>query len=99
MTLFTRIDEAQAIVKRKGIYKQCPLYERDNNVYAGLGGGFIRLMSHGSTTAPDVLWDEVFDPRQELVKLTPGGAPKLRLDKPRDPLYLGDASCPGAKPG
>jgi hypothetical protein len=82
MSLFARIDEAQVIVRSRGVFKQVPLYHRDGHVYAGVKGGFVRLMQHGSSTVPDLLWDEVFDPLGALVRLTPNGAPKLKLTGP-----------------
>ncbi len=78
MSLFTRIDEAQAIIKQRGVYKQVPLYHRDGAVSAGTKGGFVRLMRSGGSSHPDLLWDEVHDPRGALVKLTEGGAPLLK---------------------
>jgi hypothetical protein len=55
---FTAIPEAQAIIHSSGVYRQVPLYLRDNRVYAKIGSGFVRLSQGGATSAPKVRWAE-----------------------------------------
>lgn len=78
MTLFHRIEEAQAIIRRKGVYKQVPLYHRNGKIYAGYGGGFIQMLRSNNTTHPDTSWEEVFDPL-EHVRLSPNKEPEVLL--------------------
>lgn len=51
--LFTIIEGAQAVLMNKGVYRQCKLYERDGEVYAGWGAGFIKLYGQGRTSLPN----------------------------------------------
>lgn len=64
--LFHLIDDVFVILRtRRGIYKQAKLYARGEHVYAGHGGGFVRLFREG-TSCPDVLWQDMTrDPRIE----------------------------------
>lgn len=60
---FTVIDERDVIIVQKGVYKQVPVYRRqkkkgDYLVYAKYGSGFIRLYKNGTTSSPNVRWDE-----------------------------------------
>lgn len=50
MAFFKEVEGEAAIVVHRGVYKQVPIYTRDGYLYAKVGGGFIRLMSDGSTT-------------------------------------------------
>lgn len=57
MNRFHKIEEAAVILKgKKGIFRQANVYHRGEHVFAGYGGGFVRLISGGSTTNPDVSW-------------------------------------------
>lgn len=50
--LFTIIPTAQAIVRKKGVYRQCDVYRRGDEMYCKVGSGFIRILQQG-TTQPD----------------------------------------------
>ena len=56
MDLFHVIDDAQAIVRSRGVYRQVKVYHRGGKVYAGHGNGFIRLHAHNGTSAPNISW-------------------------------------------
>lgn len=58
MALFHVIDDAFAILRSRGVYKQAKLYERKGRIYAQHGSGFIALTRSG-TTAPNVSVDEI----------------------------------------
>jgi cytosine/adenosine deaminase-related metal-dependent hydrolase len=62
MSLFNRIKQAQAIIRRKGLYKQVSLYYRNDKIYAAYNKGFIRLMRSGSTSCVYISWEEIHDP-------------------------------------
>lgn len=50
MSFFREIEGEAAILIENGVYKQVPIYVRDEHLYAKTGGGFVRLMAGGSTT-------------------------------------------------
>jgi hypothetical protein len=50
-------DSFAVLVSKRGVYRQAKLYRRGDEVFAGHGGGFIRLLHGGGTSAPDVRWD------------------------------------------
>lgn len=62
MNFITAIDEGQAIIHSRGIYRQVPLYQRDGKIYAKHGGGFVRLSQGGATSAPNIRWAEIDTP-------------------------------------
>lgn len=49
------------VVHRKGVYKQVPTALRDNELYAKVGGGYIRLRSNGETNGAAYRWDYIED--------------------------------------
>ena len=55
--LFHVIEDAHTVLRRRGVFKQAKLYRRSGVLYAGVGGGFVRLMTNGGTTQPDTLWE------------------------------------------
>lgn len=59
--LFHMIDDKQTIVRngKTGVYKQAKLYDRNGEIYAGVGGGFIRLLREGRTSQPNVSWEDI----------------------------------------
>lgn len=56
LELFHIIDEGQAIICARGVYRQVKVYRRGEDVYAGHGSGFIKLYGGGGTSAPKVSW-------------------------------------------
>lgn len=61
---FHIIPEAEAIIRRKGVFKQVKVFERkdeagDRALYIGAGGGFVRLYINHATGIPDVSWDDI----------------------------------------
>ena len=59
MNRFHIIDEAAVILRTRGVWKQSKVYLRGKAVYAGTGGGFIRLYKDGGTSVPAVSWDDI----------------------------------------
>jgi len=57
MNLFHIIDDAQVILRSKGVYYQKKVYRRDKRLYAAWGGGFIRLGGQEATSNPNVSWE------------------------------------------
>lgn len=62
MSLFHVVDGASVVLRSKGVYRQSPLFQRDGNLAARWGGGFIMLRREGGTTLPHVSWDYVEGP-------------------------------------
>lgn len=59
MERFTLIEDAAVILLgKKGVYRQAKLYRRADKIYAAYGGGYIRLLQGGSTTNPDVRYQD-----------------------------------------
>lgn len=50
MSFFQEVEGEAAVLVENGVYRQVPIYTRDGYLYAKINGGFIRLMSDGSTT-------------------------------------------------
>ena len=57
MNLFHIIDDAQVILRSKGVYYQKKVYRRDRRLYAAWGSGFIRLGGQEATSNPNVSWE------------------------------------------
>ena len=62
MDFFTAIQEAQAIIHSRGVYRQVPLFTRAGHVYAKQGSGFVRLMQGGTTSSPNGRWIDIYMP-------------------------------------
>jgi hypothetical protein len=52
--LFHVIDGAQAVLCSRGVYRQVPLFRREDRIYAKWGAGFVRLGSGSGTSVPHV---------------------------------------------
>lgn len=59
--LFHILVDTYVVIRRKGVFKQCRVYQRGGRVYAGTAGGFIRLLASGNTTQPDTVWEGEID--------------------------------------
>ena len=58
--MFHVIQDGYAIVRSKrGIHRQCRLYQYREGLYIGLSGGFVRLMTNGNVGTPDVSYLEI----------------------------------------
>lgn len=59
--LFSAIEDKQTVIRnaKTGVYKQAKLYERKGEIYAGVSGGFIRMLKDGRTSNPNMLWDDI----------------------------------------
>lgn len=59
MNRFHVIDDAAAILRSKGVFKQVKVFRRADALYAAHAGGFIRLYKGGGTSAPTIAWDDL----------------------------------------
>lgn len=68
--LFHIIDDAQVILRSKGVFRQAKVYRRGDRLYAGWGSGFIRLGGRDATSCPNVSYEALSLP--DDIKLTRG---------------------------
>ncbi|MFA5898843.1 MAG: hypothetical protein WC829_06985 [Hyphomicrobium sp.] len=59
MNRFHIIEEAAAILRTKGVWKQVKVYLRGEAVYVSVGGGYVRLYKGGGTSVPNVSWEDI----------------------------------------
>ena len=57
--MFTVIPDAAAVMVSKGIYKQAKIYDYRGKLYASHGSGFILLKTAGTTSLPNIRWEEI----------------------------------------
>lgn len=57
--LFHIIEEAQIVMRQKGIFYQKKLYRRGDWLYANWGTGFIRIGGRSATSQPNVSWESI----------------------------------------
>lgn len=63
--MFTIIEDAKAVTKCKGIYRQVKMYERQSRIYVSWSNGYISVNKASSklaTSIPDVTIDEMVLP-------------------------------------
>lgn len=56
MERFHVIDDAAVILRSKGVYRQAKVFRRGQELFAGYGSGFIRLLARNGTSLPNVTW-------------------------------------------
>lgn len=57
MDLFHVVEDAFVIVRlRSGVFKQCKVYRRGDQLYAGTAGGFVQLRRNSGTSVPSISW-------------------------------------------
>jgi hypothetical protein len=56
MDLFHIIDEAQAIIRQNGVFRQVKMYHRGTEVYVASGSGFAKMLGGNTTTVPNMSW-------------------------------------------
>ena len=49
MLKFHIIEDGAVILRSRGVFKQAKLYRRGRELYAGYGGGFVRLYKDGTS--------------------------------------------------
>ena len=78
--LFHIVDEAQVILKSGGVFYQRKVYRRGRRLYAGHGGGFIRLGLHDATSCPKVSLESLDNPAETMIT----------FDKQQGPIWAGE---------
>jgi hypothetical protein len=77
--LFHEVPDAQVVLRTKGVYRQAKVYRRGQCIYAAQGSGFIRLLSHSGTSAPNTSWqvgEHAAAPRELDLGLARNSTPK-----------------------
>lgn len=77
--LFHVIEGAAVVLRSKGVFRQAPVFRRNNQLYARWGGGFIGLRAAYGTTLPHVSWDHIEGVEYIEPRL---GCLQLKLDEP-----------------
>jgi len=52
--LFHIVEDAQVILRSKGVFRQCKVYTRNKRLYAAWGSGYVQLLNSGYTSVPNV---------------------------------------------
>jgi hypothetical protein len=76
MERFHVIDDAAVILRSKGVYRQAKVYRRGKELFAGHGGGFVRLLANNGTSHPNVSWVDT----DAQFQLGGRGQPMLQLE-------------------
>jgi hypothetical protein len=79
MNLFHIIEDGAVILRARGVFRQAKVFRRGRDVFAGYGGGFVKLHTGNGTSHPAVSWLELSAPG---VTLGAGGQP--RFEEPSD---------------
>lgn len=59
MNRFHIIDDAAVILRSRGVYRQAKVFVRGDGLFAGHGGGFVRLYTNGGTSVPTLSWEDI----------------------------------------
>lgn len=60
---FHLIEAGVVILRSKGVFRQAKVYHRKRYIYAGVGGGFVRLEKHNNgTSQPGISYEDLFLP-------------------------------------
>jgi len=86
MQPFAKIEHGLVITFNKGIYRQVALYERNGNLFAQHGSGFVKLYPEGRTGIPSMAWKDIDSDVFKFVK-EPFG---LRITGPKKRLQVAE---------
>ena len=75
--LFHIIDDAQVILRSKGVFRQAKVYRREDRLYAGWGSGFIRLGGRDATSCPNVSYEALHVPSDIKLRSGTTGEPMI----------------------
>lgn len=76
--LFHIIEDAQIVMRQKGIFYQKKLYRRGDRLYAGWGTGFIRIGGRSATSQPNVSWGSMDLPSEMVLINDEFGNPRIQ---------------------
>lgn len=55
--LFHIVEDCFVVTRSKGLFRQAKVFRRGDQLFAGVGAGFVRLIAGGYTTIPAMSWD------------------------------------------
>lgn len=55
--LFHIVEDCFVVVRNRGVFRQAKVFSRGEQLFAGIGQGFVRLVAGGYTTVPTMAWD------------------------------------------
>lgn len=73
--LFHIVEDCFVILRQNGLYRQAKVYRRGNFAYAGIGGGFVRLMHNGGTSRPNIGWEDLTASPE--IRIARDGCPRI----------------------
>lgn len=60
MSLFTIIEDGYLVLRKEGVFRPAKVYVRNQYLYAGYGGGFVKLCKHdGGTSVPKLAYEDL----------------------------------------
>ncbi len=75
--MFALIEDGYVVLRKGGIFRPAKVYVRNHYIFAGYGGGFVRLgKSDGATSCPGILYEDL------VLPFTPTTDEIGRLKKP-----------------
>lgn len=57
--MFRHLVGQTAVIRKKGVFKTCDLYEYKGMMFAAFGGGFVRLNENGTSSVDHVELDNL----------------------------------------
>lgn len=57
--LFHSIPDAQCVLRSRGVFRQVPMFRRNQQLFAKWSSGFVMLRTNGGTSIPHVSWDHI----------------------------------------
>lgn len=72
---FHLIEDGACILFSRGVYRQAKVYHRGRDVFAGWGGGFVKIGPSNGTSNPNVGWRDIEADGVECSRV--GGQPKF----------------------
>lgn len=90
MDRFHVADEAAVIMRSKGVFRQAKVFLRGKDIYAGHGGGFVRLYKGGGTSSPALSWVDIDLNGSGADSLTPDTHGKLSFKGPMKQIEGGE---------
>lgn len=59
MALFSVVNDAFAVLRSRGVFRQAKVFQRDGRLYAGFGSGYVQLRHDNATSVPTMTWDHI----------------------------------------
>lgn len=61
--MFALIEDGYLVLRKDGVFRPAKIYVRNQYLYAGYGGGFVKLSKHdGGTSVPKLTYEDLTIP-------------------------------------